>query len=328
MRDRSEFSGAGADGVGPGEELAGRPGRRRRLRRLVLLAAAGLVSADLVAACSPLHPSAPDRSAQPTGPRADSPAPSTAALSTVDSPVADPAPLPDRPLARAAFLYSRCNPMNVEDENCRFRLVLTDGSQYTLGKSVMHEGPGPIFPDGAFLLLYDGSEGLILRHLESGTSRAVALPDHLAAWGPVFWSPGARWAAVSADGPDGQKAVVVDITGASVRRVEDPAPGSAHQHRTRTPPQQWMRTRPQRPRPVRGRRPGDRAAADRSHPSRRHGRARPLDRRPRQRLPLSPRRGPFAHLLTRRWTTARPLGSTVAAALNAVGLDGPHGVDH
>ena len=223
MRDRSAFLGEGADGVGPGEELAGRPGRRRRLRRLALLAAAGLVWAGLVAACSPLHPSAPDRSAHPTGPRAGSPAPSAAALSVVDSPVADPAPLPGRPLARAAFLYSRCNPMNVEDENCRLRLVLTDGSQYTLPQGVMHEGPGPISPDGAFLLLYDESVGLVLRHLNSGTSRTVALPDHLAAWGPVFWSPGTRWATVSADGPDGKKAVVVDIAGASVRRVEDSA---------------------------------------------------------------------------------------------------------
>ncbi len=93
------------------------------------------------AAWLPLHPSASDRAAHPTGPRADSPAPSTVTLSTVDSPVADPAPLPNRPLARAAFLYARCNPMNVENENCRFRLVLTDGSQYTLPKSVTHEGP-------------------------------------------------------------------------------------------------------------------------------------------------------------------------------------------
>ncbi|GAA2468943.1 hypothetical protein Ahu01nite_001790 [Winogradskya humida] len=212
--------GAGADGAGPDEELTGRPGRRR-FRRLALLAAAGLVSAGLVAACSPLHPSAPDRSAHPTGPRADLPAASTASLSTVDSPVADPAPLPDRPLARAAFLYSRCNPINVEDENCRFRLVLTDGSQYTLPKSVMHEGPGPISPDGAFLMLYDESDGLVLRRLDSGTSRRVALPDHLAAWGPVSWSPDARWAAVSADSPDGQKVAVVDIVNA--RLVEDPA---------------------------------------------------------------------------------------------------------
>ena len=227
MRDASEFLGAGAEGVGVGEELSGRPLRSGRLRRLALLAAAGLVSAGLVAACSARHPSAPDRAAHPTGPRADLPAPSTAALSTVDSPVANPAPLPDRPLARAAFLYARCNPINVENENCRFRLVLTDGSQYTLPKSVMHEGPGPISPDGAFLLLYDGSDGLVLRHLDSGTSRTVALPDHLAAWGPVFWSPGARWAAVSADGPDGTKAVVVDIASASVRRVEDSAANDA-----------------------------------------------------------------------------------------------------
>jgi hypothetical protein len=219
MRDRSEFLGEGADGVGPGEELAGRPGRRRRL---ALLAAAGLVSVGLVAACSPLHPSAPDRSAHPTGARADSPAPSTATLSTVDSPVADPAPLPDRPLARAAFLYARCNPINVEND-CRLRLVLTDGSQYTLPKSVMHEGPGLISPDGATLLLYDESDGLVLRHLDSGTSRTVAAPDRLAAWGPVFWSPDARWAAWSADAPDGQKVAIVDIASASVRRVEDPA---------------------------------------------------------------------------------------------------------
>jgi hypothetical protein len=226
MRDRWGFPGAGADGVGPGEEPAGRPGRRRRRRRLALLAAAGLVSAGLVAACSPLQPSAPGESAHPTGPRADSPAPSAAALSTVDSPVADPAPLPDRPLGRAAFLYARCNPMDVEDEKCRLRLVLTDGSQYTLPKGVMHEGPGPISPDGTFLLLYDESDGLVLRDLASGTSRTVGLPDRLAAWrGPVFWSPGARWAAVSADGLPGEKAVaaVVDIASASVRRVEDSA---------------------------------------------------------------------------------------------------------
>jgi hypothetical protein len=220
MRDASEFLGAGAEGGGVGEELSGRLLRSGRLHRLALLAAAGLVSAGLVAACAARHPSAPDRAAH-------RPAPSTAALSTVDSPVANPAPLPDRPLARAAFLYARCNPINVEDENCRFRLVLTDGSQYTLPKSVMHEGPGPISPDGAFLLLYDGSDGLVLRHLDSGTSRTVALPDHLAAWGPVFWSPGARWAAVSADGPDGKKAVVVDIASASVRRVDDSAANDA-----------------------------------------------------------------------------------------------------
>ncbi|GAA3338485.1 hypothetical protein GCM10020358_18750 [Amorphoplanes nipponensis] len=226
MGDASEFPDAGAGGVGVVEELSG---RRLRSGRLALLVAAGLVLAGLVAACSARNPPSSDRAADPTGPRAGSPAPSAAALSMVDSPVADPAPLPDRPLARAAFLYSRCNPMNVEDENCRFRLVLTDGSQYTLPKSVMHEGPGPISPDGAFLLLYDGSDGLVLRHLDSGTSRTVALPDHLAAWGPVFWSPGTRWAAVSADGPDGQKVAVVDIASASVRRVEDPAAASGAQ---------------------------------------------------------------------------------------------------
>jgi hypothetical protein len=219
MRDASEF--LGADRVGEGEEMAGRPPRSSRRRRLVLLAAAGLLAAGLVAACSPLHPSAPDPAAHPTGPRADSPAPSTAALSTMDSPTADPTPLPDRPLARAAFLYSRCNPRDVENKNCRLRLVLTDGSQYTLPKSVMHEGPGPISPDGTTLLLYDESDGLVLRHLDSGTSRTVAAPDRLATPGPVFWSPDAHWAAVTADGPDGQKAVVVDIASARVRRVED-----------------------------------------------------------------------------------------------------------
>ena len=228
MRDAPEFPGAGTNGVGTGEELAGRPLRPGRRRRLALLAAAGLASAGLVAACSPPHPSAPGRAAQPTGPRADSPAPSTAVLSTVDSPVADPAPLPDRPLARAAFLYARCNPVNVENETCRLRLVLTDGSQYTLPKSVMHEGPGPISPDGTTLLLYDESDGLVLRRLASGTSRTVALPDRLAAWGPVFWSPGGRWAAVSAGGPDGQ-AVVIDVAGASMRRVEGPAAANGAQ---------------------------------------------------------------------------------------------------
>jgi hypothetical protein len=222
MRDRSESLGAGADGAGPGEKPAGRSGRRRRL---ALLAAAGLVSAGLVAACSSLQPSAPGESAHPTGPRADSSAPSTAALSTVDSPVANPAPLPDRPLGRAAFLYARCNPMDVEDEKCRLRLVLTDGSQYTLPKGVMHEGPGPISPDGTFLLLYDESDGLVLRDLASGTSRTVAPPDPLTAWwGSVFWSPGARWAAVSLDGLPGEKGVAVVVDIANARRVEDSAP--------------------------------------------------------------------------------------------------------
>src|SRR4051812_28207712 len=84
---RAEDAGA----AGPAEDPASRTGRRGR--RLALLAAAGLVSAGLVAACAPLHPAAPDRSAHPTRPRAGSPAPSTAALSTVDSPLADPAPL-------------------------------------------------------------------------------------------------------------------------------------------------------------------------------------------------------------------------------------------
>ena len=219
LKDASEFP--GADGVG----VAERPLRSGRRRRRVLLAVAGLVSAGLVAACSPLQPSAPDPAAHPSGSRAGSPA--AAALSTVDSPVADPAPLPHRPLARAAFLYSRCNPIDVENVNCRLRLVLTDGSQYTLPKTVMHEGPGPISPDGATLLLYDKSDGLVLRHLTSGTSRTVAATDHLAAWGPVFWSPDAHWAAVSADGPAGQKAVVVDIASASVRGVKDsPASGA------------------------------------------------------------------------------------------------------
>ncbi|MEV4280781.1 hypothetical protein [Actinoplanes xinjiangensis] len=222
MRDRSEFPVTGTDGVGVDEDPAGRSGRRRRPARL---AAAALVAAGLVAACSPLQPSAPGWSAHPTGPRADSSARSTAALSTVDSPVADPAPLPDRPLARAAFLYARCNPIDVENENCRLRLVLTDGSQYTLPEDVMQPGPGPISPDGAFLLLYDESAGLVLRDLPSGTSRRVSPPDGLVPGGPVFWSPGARWAAVSAGGLPGEKAVaaVVDIAGASVRRVEDSA---------------------------------------------------------------------------------------------------------
>jgi hypothetical protein len=237
MMDLSEFGGSGADGVGAGGDLAGQPPRRRRLRRLAPLAAAALAMAGLVAVWVPLHRSAPARPAHPVGPLAGLPGPSTAAFSTVDSPVADPAPLPDGPLARAALIYTRCGGLDAvgESPDCRYRLVLTDGSQYTLpinastfgagtlspdGEFLPTYVTGSISPDGAFLLVRDALESLVLRHLPTGTSRRVTVPglEKGAGWGPVIWSPGARHAAVVIDGPH---VAVVDTASASVQRTAD-----------------------------------------------------------------------------------------------------------
>jgi hypothetical protein len=238
VTDLSEFGGSGSDGVGAGGKLARqplRPPRRRRLRRLAPLAAAVLALAGLVAVWVPLHRSAPARPAHPVGPLAGLPGPSTAAFSTVDSPVADPAPLPDRPLARAALLYARCGGMGAVGgefpEDCRYRLVLTDGSQYTLPISAPTWGPGSISPDGAYLLVRDALESLVLRHLPSGKSRRVTIPglENGAGWGPVVWSPGARHAAVVVD--DLHVAVaVIDTASASVQRTVDLAAVAAAGH--------------------------------------------------------------------------------------------------
>ncbi len=230
MTGLSDFVGSGADGVGAGGELARqplRPPRRRRLRRLSPLATAALALAGLVAVWVPLHRSAPARLAHPVGPLVGLPGPSTAAFSTVESPVADPAPLPDRSLARAALLYARCGGMGAVGgefpEDCRYRLVLTDGSQYTLPISATAFGPGSISPDGAFLLVRDALESLVLRHLPSGTSRRVTVPglENWVGWGPVVWSPGARHAAVVVEHGDGFHVAVLDIASASVQRTVD-----------------------------------------------------------------------------------------------------------
>jgi hypothetical protein len=154
------------------------------------------------------------------------PGPSTAAFSTVDSPETDPAPLPDRPLARAALLYARCGGMGAVGgeypEDCRYRLVLTDGSQYTLPISATAFGPGSISPDGAYLLVRDNLESLVLHHLPTGTSRRVTVPglEEWAGWGPVVWSPGARHAAVVV-GDLHAAVAVLDTASASVQRTVD-----------------------------------------------------------------------------------------------------------
>jgi hypothetical protein len=240
MMDLSEVGGSGADGVGAGGDLARqplRPPRRRRMRRLAPLAAAGLALAGLVAVWVPLHRSAPARPAHPVGPPAGLPGPSTAAFSTVDSPVADPAPPPDRPVARAALIYTRCGGLDAvgESPDCRYRLVLTDGSQYTLPINASKFGAGSlspdgeflptyvtgsISPDGAFLLVRDALESLVLRHLPTGTSRRVTVPglEKEAGWGPVVWSPGARHAAVVIEYPH---VAVLDTATASVQRTVD-----------------------------------------------------------------------------------------------------------
>jgi hypothetical protein len=240
MTGLSEFGGSGADGVGAGGELAGqplRPSRRRRLRRLAPVAVAALALAGLIGVWVPLHRSAPARPAHPAGPRAGLPGPSTAAFSTVDSPVADPAPLPDGPLPRAALIYTRCGGLDAVDESpdCRYRLVLTDGSQYTLPINASKFGAGSlspdgeflptyvtgsISPDGAFLLVRDALESLVLRHLPTGTSHRVTIPglEKEAGWGPVVWSPGARHAAVVIEHPH---VAVLDTASASVQRTVD-----------------------------------------------------------------------------------------------------------
>ena len=231
------------DGVGAGGELAEpRLARHRRLRRLVPLAVAVLALAGLVGVWVPLHRSAPARPVHPVGPRAGLPGPSTAAFSMVDSPVADPAPLPDGPLPRAALIYARCGGMGAVGgefpEDCRYRLVLTDGSQYTLPLSAGDRSDGPpafspgsISPDGAFLLVRDTLQSLVLRHLPSGTSHRVTIPRlaDWAGWGPVAWSPGARHVAVVVDDPDAAVAVI-DTATASVRRTVDLAAVAAAGH--------------------------------------------------------------------------------------------------
>ncbi|MGX6608290.1 hypothetical protein ACWKSP_40155 [Micromonosporaceae bacterium Da 78-11] len=233
MTDVSEFEGPGADGVRAGGEPARQSLRPPRRRRRVPLAAAALALASLVAVWVPLHRSAPARPADAVGPLAGLPGPSTAAFSTVDSPVADPAPLPDRPLARAALLYARCGGMGAVGgefpEDCRYRLVLTDGSQYTLPISATAFGPGSISPDGSFLLVRDALESLVLRHLPSGTSRRVTVPglEDWAGWGPVVWSPGARHAAVVVDD---HHVAVLDTASASVQRTVDLAAVAAAGH--------------------------------------------------------------------------------------------------
>ncbi len=237
MTDLPEFVGSGADDVGAGGEPAGQPLRPSRRRRLAPVAVAALALAGLVAVWVPLHRSAPARAAHPVGPLADLPGPSTAAFSTVDSPVADPAPLPDRPLPRAALIYTRCGGPDAVDESpdCRYRLVLTDGSQYTLPINASKFGAGSLSPDGEFLPTYvtgsispdgdyllvrDALESLVLRHLPSGTSRRVTIPglEKEAGWGPVVWSPGARHAAVVIEYPH---VAVLDTATASVQRTVD-----------------------------------------------------------------------------------------------------------
>jgi hypothetical protein len=154
----------------------------------------------------------------------------TATFSTVDSPVADPAPLPDRPLPRGALLYARCGGMGAVGgdfpDDCRYRLVLTDGSQYTLPISATTFGPGSLSPDGTFLLVRDADESLVLRHLPTGTSRRVTIPnlkEIAAPWGPVAWSPGARHAAVAIEHDNGtaEAVAVLDTASASVLRTVD-----------------------------------------------------------------------------------------------------------
>jgi len=238
MTDVSEVGGSGADGVGAGGELARQPLRspgRRWLRRLAPPAAAVLALAGLVAVWVPLHRSAPDRPAHPVGPPAGLPGPSTAAFSTVDSPVADPAPLPDGPLPRAALIYARCGAMGATGgefpRDCRYRLVLTDGSQYTLPISATTMGPGSISPDGTFLLVRDNLESLVLRHLPSGTSRRVTIPglDVWTGWGPVAWSPGARHVAAVV-GDEHAAAAVIDTATAGLQRKVDLAAVAAAGH--------------------------------------------------------------------------------------------------
>jgi hypothetical protein len=183
-----------------------------------------LALAGLLAVWVPLHRSAPAHPAHPVEPPAGLPGPSTAAFSAVDSPVADPAPLPDGPLARAALIYARCGGVGAVGgefpDDCRYRLVLTDGSQYTLPISAPAFSPGSISPDGAFLLVRDNLESLVLRHLPSGMSRRVTIPglENWAGWGPVLWSPGARHVAVVVD--DASAAVaVIDTATARLQRT-------------------------------------------------------------------------------------------------------------
>ncbi len=238
MTDVSEFGGSGADGVGEGGEPAGqplRPPRRRWLRRLAPVAVAVLALVGVVAVWVPLHRSAPARPVQPVGPVVGLPGPSTAAFAMVDSPKVDPAPLPDRPLPRGVLLYARCGGLDAvgESHDCRSRLVLTDGSQYTLpvgdatalgtgsispdGEYLTPYVTGSISPDGAFLLFRDALESVVLRHLPTGTSRRVTIAGiekSAGWWGPVVWSPDARHAAVVIDGPH---FAVLDTASASVQ---------------------------------------------------------------------------------------------------------------
>ncbi len=236
MTDLPEVEGSGADGVGAGGELARQPPRRRRLRRLAPLGAAVLALAGLVGVWVVLHRSAPARPAHPVRPLAAVPGPSTAAFSMVDSPAADPAPLPDRPLPRGALLYARCGAMGAVGgefpEDCRYRLVLTDGSQYTLPVSATAFGPGSISPDGNFLLVRDALESLVLRHLPTGTSRSVTVPglEKWVGWGPVVWSPGARRAAVVFEKDGGFHVAVIDTPSGSVLRTVDLAAVAAAAH--------------------------------------------------------------------------------------------------
>lgn len=230
MMDRSESGGSGADGG----ELAGRPPRpsRRRPRHRLLPAAAAVAVAlaGLLGVWVPLH-----RPAHPVRPPAALPGPSTAAFSMVDSPVTDPALLPEGPLARAALIYARCGDMGAvggeSPGECRYRLVLTDGSQYTLPISAPALGPGSISPDGAFLLVRDTLDSVVLRHLPSGTSRRVTVAglEEWAGWGPVTWSPGARQVAVVA-GDLHTAVAVIDTATASPPRTVDLATVAAAGH--------------------------------------------------------------------------------------------------